>query len=367
MIHVCYGMTDKNGKFTKYPATSICSVFENTHSEVMIHFLHDSTLTDSNRDKLIALTEKYNQSIKFYNIDEIFADRITMINQTFDSISKKFQWAVASLYRLFMPEILDIPKAIWLDADIIFNLDIAELWQIDMKNFPLAAKAESNTFPNESPYDRENILNAIDIFKLSPKKLCDELHIVRREDYFNAGVLIFNLDLIRKIFSDAKMTLMDKALEILTKYPLEFIDNDALNFMFSKAYLHLPAKFNVFIFQSESYFGLMKIPYRIEHWSYHYSGYPMGFRSQNPFHELWMRYFLKTPSFDTQTIFNLVEDFRMQLDEERIRFQQFHKFASMENIAIFAFSQDIPALQRLNFKRGSSGRTALRSFQPNPP
>ncbi|MBQ8692167.1 MAG: hypothetical protein IJ520_03390, partial [Synergistaceae bacterium] len=38
-----------------------------------------------------------------------------------------------ALYRLFMPEVLSgLDKVIYLDCDIVVNMDIAELWDIDL-------------------------------------------------------------------------------------------------------------------------------------------------------------------------------------------------------------------------------------------
>ena len=54
-VHICYAMYDKNGTFSKYVGTSMTSVFENTDAPVAVHLMHDSTLTDDNREKFEAL------------------------------------------------------------------------------------------------------------------------------------------------------------------------------------------------------------------------------------------------------------------------------------------------------------------------
>jgi len=51
MIHVCYGIYDDTGRYSKFTGMSILSMFENTRTEVTVHLLHDDTLTDDNRDK----------------------------------------------------------------------------------------------------------------------------------------------------------------------------------------------------------------------------------------------------------------------------------------------------------------------------
>ena len=70
MVHVSYAMTDKNGTYSKYIGTSMCSLFERTNSWVTIHILHDDTLTEKNRDYFMELTRNYGQQIFFYNVVE---------------------------------------------------------------------------------------------------------------------------------------------------------------------------------------------------------------------------------------------------------------------------------------------------------
>ena len=54
MIHVCFGLFDKTGRYSKFTGTTICSIFANTKSEVTTHILHDDTLTADNREKIFA-------------------------------------------------------------------------------------------------------------------------------------------------------------------------------------------------------------------------------------------------------------------------------------------------------------------------
>ncbi len=54
MIHVCYGLHDGDGRYSKFTGTSILSMFENATTpprSVTVHILHDDTLTADNRDK----------------------------------------------------------------------------------------------------------------------------------------------------------------------------------------------------------------------------------------------------------------------------------------------------------------------------
>ena len=48
------------------------------------------------------------------------------------------------MYRLLIPQVLtsDIETVIYLDSDIIVNLDINELWRINLEDKPLGAIPE---------------------------------------------------------------------------------------------------------------------------------------------------------------------------------------------------------------------------------
>ncbi|MBR6888541.1 MAG: hypothetical protein IKN16_08870 [Selenomonadaceae bacterium] len=181
MVHVCFGLHDRNGRYSKFTGTTIFSIFENTKSEVTIHILHDNTLTDDNRDKFLELTNRYSQSLKFYNVEELCADKINKYAELVPSVTKS-RVSMGTFFKFLIPEILDesIDKVIYLDSDIIVNLDINELWQIELGDHPLAAVLEiaNNTkISLWSQYVRDNI--------------------VKEENYFNAGMMIMNLKVLR--------------------------------------------------------------------------------------------------------------------------------------------------------------------------
>ena len=77
MIHVCFGLYDKTGRYSKFTGTAMLSLFENTSADVTVHILHDDTLTQDNREKFIYLAGRYNQAVKFYNVEELCPTRRT--------------------------------------------------------------------------------------------------------------------------------------------------------------------------------------------------------------------------------------------------------------------------------------------------
>lgn len=126
-IHIALAFYDKNGEHSKFAGTTIVSVFENTAKcnwqNIVIHILHDETLTIENKKKFIQLVNDYKAKINFYNIniDEWGIDRCSL-EKSLHRIS------IGALYRLALPKVLiNIDKVIYLDTDIVVQIDILDL------------------------------------------------------------------------------------------------------------------------------------------------------------------------------------------------------------------------------------------------
>ena len=195
---------------------------------ITINILHDNTLTDDNRNKFISLVSTYNQLVEFYNVEELCADRIAKIHECFPEIDKS-HFSIAMFYRFFIPHILPakIEKAVYLDADIIVNLDINELWQIEMGNNPLAVvlEVDQGASPKEA------------------SRMCYD-GIVKEENYFNSGVLVMNLEVLRKEDDN-----ISKGMKFIGEHPkYHLADQEILNYCFETRTFKLPVKFNRLIF-----------------------------------------------------------------------------------------------------------------------
>ena len=228
--------------------------------------MHDNTLTQDNREKFIYLAGRYGQLVKFYNVEELCADKINEIEKLFPTASKTI-FSIAMFYRFFIPDLLpkNLEKAIYLDSDIIVNLDIAELWRTELGDKVLGVVPE--VF---------NKVNAPAAFTL----VADGL--VEPEDYFNAGVLLMNLKLLRT----------EDTLQSGIKFAAEnpryqfYMDQDIFNYCFSTRALHLPKKFNRFVYHATLNNAA------IEKNIYHYVPKPqaLGLSMNNPFNRLWFSF-----------------------------------------------------------------------------
>ncbi len=272
MLHVCYAIYDSTGKFSRITAASICSIFENTQEWVTIHLLHDNTLTTENREKFICLARKYGNYICFYNMEEHFTD-------IFDSLREKgltSRFSPAALYRLLAMNILppSVKKLIYLDSDTIVNLDIRELFQESVGENGLAAVSEQ----------------ALTYDHMVPKGIINE-GIVPKERYFNSGILLLDMDAYRRY-----PHLLEDGLAFLEQHPsYDCYDQDILNYYFGKDYRQLDIHYNLFS-DAERLMGHKEVIPAI----YHYAGNAVNlFDADDAFNQLFARYFIKTPWFDS--------------------------------------------------------------------
>ena len=131
MIHVCFPDYDKHGTYSKYVGVAMASLLSNTKADVMVHLLHDATLSLENRKKFDHLADRHHQKICFHEVD----------SSEFADLEKRVgNFSIGTLFRLSMIDVLpsSLSKIIYLDSDILVNLDIEELWDIDLQGFSIA-------------------------------------------------------------------------------------------------------------------------------------------------------------------------------------------------------------------------------------
>ena len=282
MIHVCYGLYDKTGHYSKFTGTSIVSMFENTKEDVTVHILHDNTLSQENRDKFVYIAGKYGQTVKFYNVDILCPEKIQFLSEKLGSVFES-RFSIGTFYRLMIDKKFfkddAIQKIIYLDSDTVVNLDIADLWIFKMNRYPIAAVPE---------------LFASQRYMITEKFLINTGKVTV-SDYFCAGVIVINLEMLEDDF-------FHKGVQWLADNPAcECFDQDILNNFFATTYRKLPAEFNSFV-EIEKRVSDGTITEKI----YHYAGsVALGFDLQNPYDHLFFKYFVKTPWFDI----NFIESF----------------------------------------------------------
>ena len=285
MIHVCFAIYDPARHYSKFTGTAMVSLFENTDSQITVHLLHDNTLTQDNRDKFIQIAERYEQQLKFYNVEDLCTDRFEQISVYFPDIYAD-RHSIATFYRFFILNLFpqEIEKVVYLDSDIIIKFDILEFWQIELGDKPLGAVSEFYQVK-----DRDASIGRLKKYIT----ICGE-GVVNPEDYFNAGIMLLNL----KVLREKEVTIL-AGMKFISEHPqFKYLDQDILNYCFSTTYLKLPLKFNRFVLHAKREDELT-----IEEKIYHYATSRICFvmDSRDLYTQLFMDYFIKTPWVDDDT------------------------------------------------------------------
>ena len=192
MINVVFNI-DENYK--SQCKTVIRSILANTKSKVTFYVIGVKDLETSDINADIKCFDKPDLSIIKVPI------RMTHIT-------------IASVYRLFLPQILNIDKCIYLDCDLIVLKDIKDLWDYDIEYIGAV----------QDP-----------MFIKQAKK--NNLH----HCYVNSGVMVLNLKNLRKL------NYFERIAETQTgKYNLSLLDQDVINIAFGDEIEHISEEWNVY-------------------------------------------------------------------------------------------------------------------------
>lgn len=284
---------------------------------VIVHILHNNSLTLENRDKFSYIAGRYGQIVKFHNVEILCADRIAEYRKFVPLIDAPHNpWTIVAMYRFLIIDLLteDTEKAIYLDSDTIINLDIRDLWQIDLGDAPLAGvagKANGN--------------------KCNDIQLCVD-GVVSKDDYFNSGVLLLNLKILKNEYD-----FILEGMDFVGKNRYGLFDQDILNYCFSKRFLKLPRRFNY-----------RSADPTAGNFIYHYGG-PNGldFDLKRIISRLFMEYFVKTPCFNERTLEHLYESIRQTYIEQKIFVRQISEVMSGKSRAFFIIPINVEVVKRI--------------------
>ena len=213
-VHVAFSVCDDTGRYGKYVATAIVSMLQNTKSHVVIHVLHDNNISEKTLFMLKETAKSFDAEILFYEVS---------VPSELRGLKSLSTITIGTLFRLYLPSVCSADKIVYLDGDVLVNIDIAKLWEVDIEDVYAAVVSDVET-------TREKYINTRYYRKIGFDK----------EKYFNAGVMYINLKRIRESFS-----LSDKGIEMLAKYRhLAFADQDVLNYLLMERLKWLPEIYN---------------------------------------------------------------------------------------------------------------------------
>ncbi|RKJ02533.1 glycosyltransferase family 8 protein [bacterium D16-54] len=207
--------TDENYLF--YTSVAITSMAMSADFDTFYHIyiLVDTKFKDENH-LLDKLQNRYrNILIELFLVNEVVFQNVIIHNT---HVSK------ATFYRLVLCELLSEAKCLYMDGDVIVTEDLTELYEMDLGDCYLAGC-------------RDIWIELLSDGEREARRI--RTGIPSMDQYVNAGVLLFNLDLLRK---NGMGRVFKRHLNI--DYPYE--DQDILNVCCYNKILFLPAKWNLF-------------------------------------------------------------------------------------------------------------------------
>ncbi|MDR1952458.1 MAG: glycosyltransferase family 8 protein [Elusimicrobiota bacterium] len=204
MINVAFGFNDAYAKFCGVTVASILANHKILSPVDKLNFFFLGNISKENKEKMFELKKIQDCQMSFINMDDNLFKDLPMGT-----------WDYSTCYRLLIPEVLPAgeKKVIYLDCDIILNRDIKEFWDINIDGYYLSA-----LYGKLSPYDDN-------------------------EMYFNAGVMLLNLQTLRDF--NYKDKWRDFAKHNVNPDRFMFPDQDILNGIIKDKILPLDSKFNM--------------------------------------------------------------------------------------------------------------------------
>ena len=209
-VHLCLAFRDEDGHYTSHAAAVLVSLFRHTTAAVAVHVLHDDSLNRQRQDVLRCVAAHFDQQVLFHTV------------QPWCEPLRHFSiplYGQGSLYRYFIPQCVEADTVCYVDCDVCFTRDVADLLA-EAETHPLAplcvVQDEAALFhPNVRAYVKSQGLNP--------------------DTYFNSGVLVLHLAALQATFKDFARTVI----QLTAAYPQSrFPDQDALNRLFAKLPLH---------------------------------------------------------------------------------------------------------------------------------
>lgn len=252
-----------NDKFAPYLDVMICSVIANaspTRQYDIIVLYND--ISDRSQSLIqMAAKDKNNISIRFIKVCEYFdADKL-FVDQ---------HLSVETYYRLIIPEIMpNYHKILYLDCDMVVDHDVAELYDMDLDGNIIGAAKDID------------VTGQMNLNQNNWKEYATEtLGLDCPYDYFQAGVLILDLDRLRNTATSEDM------IQLALKNTFRCHDQDVMNIICKNNVFYIPQQWNTLMNWQEpgrSRMDIMKMAPRMLYTEYmnarktpyviHFAGY----------------------------------------------------------------------------------------------
>ena len=211
-----------NNSHTKYFGVALKSLIENSSKDKtydVIVFADDIEL--KNKERLEALLPP-NFSLRYYDISEY-------IKTSFYKIKLKTNegWPYLIFYRCFIPFVMQYyDKVLYLDSDTLINKNPDSIFDIDLQDKQLGVCVDIMSVLKEDLKDNHT------------KFIKEDLKIENHDDYFNSGVILFD---IKKIDIN---DYFEKFINAADRKKYMCPDQDCLNVIFLGKTKNLPLEYN---------------------------------------------------------------------------------------------------------------------------
>ena len=132
------------------------------------------------------ISEENQEKIKKYNKENVnieFVDLNYYIDKVKDKLYTRDYYSKTTYFRLFIPDLYpQYNKVLYLDSDITILTDVAELYNVNMKDNLIAAAPD-------------DVIQNIPVFQDYVEKV---VGVSDYRHYFNAGIIVMNLEEMRR-------------------------------------------------------------------------------------------------------------------------------------------------------------------------
>lgn len=211
-----------DNNYFKYFAVALQSIICNSKSDEKYDIIvFDTDITYNNKILLSKLLPE-NFSIRYFDMKSYILEYHNDI-----SLNTRAWWSISMYYRCFIPIVMrKYKKVLYLDSDICVNKNLSELFLMDFEN-----KEIMSVLDTVSPI--------LTLRKDMKKHLEENLNLIEPNQYFNSGVIFFNIEVIKK--EEYLVKLKSLINENLWQYP----DQDILNIIFENSKKLISCEYNL--------------------------------------------------------------------------------------------------------------------------
>lgn len=232
-VPIVFAVDNNYVPYTSVILHSIANHTSDNHFYDIIIFNKD--ITSDNKKRLQhEFIDRNNMSIRFYNVGK----RLNI----YKNASIRGHWSIETYFRLFIHEVMiNYNKVLYLDADMLVMDDLAKLYNTEIGDYLIAAAKDPDSaglYNGGHPSAGTYLINS----KRNWKKHHYIDEVLKLDDpynYFQAGVLLMNLEEMRKQLNSNDLA------ELATSKKWELQDQDILNVVCASKVKFIDLSWNV--------------------------------------------------------------------------------------------------------------------------